>query len=85
MVWAKIRFMAYGVILGTAGIKALTSRDAKKVYAHITAAAMRVSDSVVRTAESFRENCEDIAAEAKNINEKRIEEQRALEIEDANA
>ena len=35
----KIGLFAAGVLFGTAGIKLLGSRDAKKVYAHTTAAA----------------------------------------------
>ena len=37
----KIGLFAAGVLFGTAGIKLLGSKDAKKVYAHTTAAALR--------------------------------------------
>ena len=37
----KIGLFAAGALFGTAGIKLLSSRDAKKVYAHTTAAALR--------------------------------------------
>ena len=33
MNWGKVGLFAGGVLFGTAGIKILTSRDAKKVYA----------------------------------------------------
>ena len=41
MNWAKIGLFAAGVLFGTAGIKVLGSKDAKKVYTETTAAALR--------------------------------------------
>ena len=35
---------AGGVLFGTAGLKILGSKDAKKVYAHTTAAVLRAKD-----------------------------------------
>ena len=70
-----------GVLFGTAGIKILSSKDAKKVYTHTTAAVLRAKDCVMATADTVRENAEDILADAKAINEKRTEE--AAVIEDA--
>ncbi len=70
-----------GVLFGTAGIKILSSKDAKKVYTHTTAAVLRAKDCVMATADTVRENAEDILADAKAINEKRAEE--AAVIEDA--
>ena len=83
--WKRARFLAYGFLLGTAGVKALSSSDAKRVYTHVTAAVMRGVDEVVKTAAAVKENCDDIAAEAKAINERRYEQARELEIEDARA
>ena len=60
-----------GVLFGTAGIKVLSSKDAKKVYTHCTAAALRAKDSVMETVECVRENAEDIYADAKQLNEDR--------------
>ena len=42
----KLGLFAAGVLFGTAGIKLLGSRDAKKVYAHTTAAVLRAKDCV---------------------------------------
>ena len=39
--WGKLGLFAGGVLFGTAGIKVLSSKDAKKVYTHSTAAALR--------------------------------------------
>ena len=70
---------ALGVLFGTAGIKLLSSRDAKKVYTSCTAAVLRAKDSVVKTATTVQENCEDIYEEAKQINEDREAEQAMME------
>ena len=58
-----------GALFGSAGIKLLSSKDAKKAYTHVTAAVMRCADSVMETATTFKENCGDIKADAKEINE----------------
>ena len=36
-----------GVLFGSAGFKLLSSKDAKKAYTHMTAAALRVQESVM--------------------------------------
>lgn len=64
-----------GVLFGTAGIKVLASKDAKKVYTNCTAAVLRAKDCVMKTAETVQENAEDILAEAKQINEARYAEE----------
>lgn len=66
---------AAGVLFGTAGVKLLSSRDAKKVYVNCTAAVLRAKDSVMKTATTVQENMEDIYAEAKQLNEKRAVEE----------
>ena len=65
----KFGLFAAGVLLGTAGIKVLSSKDAKKVYTHTTAAVLRAKDSVMETVTTVRENAEDIYADAKAINQ----------------
>lgn len=67
----KSAVFAAGVLFGTAGIKILSSKDAKKVYTNCTAAALRAKDCVMKTAVSIQENAEDIYAEAQQINEDR--------------
>ena len=56
----------------------LSSRDAKKVYTHCTAATLRAKDCVVKTATTIQENAEDILAEAKQINAEREKEDTAI-------
>lgn len=46
---------AAGVLFGTAGLKMLGSKDAKKVYAHTTAAALRAKDCVMTAVTAVRE------------------------------
>ena len=70
-----------GVLFGTAGIKALSSRDAKKAYTHCTAAALRAKNSVMETVTKVQENAEDIYAEAKQINLDREENEKPVELE----
>ena len=76
---AKLGFFAGGVLFGTAGIKILSSKDAKKVYTEATAAALRAKDCVMKTTNVVQENAEDILAEAKQINEKRYEKENSVE------
>ena len=40
---------AAGLALGTVGLKVLTSKDAKKVYAGIVAAGLRAKETVLET------------------------------------
>ena len=65
----KPGLFAAGVLFGTAGIKILTSKDAKKVYTNCTAAVLRAKECVMNTVTTVQENCEDIYADAKTINE----------------
>ena len=74
MNWAKIGLFAGGALFGSAGIELLTSKDAKKVYTQCTAAVLRMKDQVMKTATSLQENCGDILAAAKEINEQRAAE-----------
>ena len=67
----KAGIFAGGVLFGTAGVKLLSSKDAKKAYTNCTAAVLRAKDCVMKTAALVQENAEDILAEAKQINEER--------------
>ena len=68
-------FFALGTLFGFEGIRLLTSKDAKKVYAHCTAGVLRAKDYVLGQATALQENCEDIYEEAKAINEEREQEE----------
>ena len=77
----KIGLFLGGVLFGTAGIKILSSKDAKKAYVQCTAAALRAKDSVMKTVTTVQENAGDVLAEAKQINEDRAAKE--AEYEDA--
>ena len=80
----KTGIFAGGVLFGTAGIKILTSDDAKKLYTNCTAAVLRAKSCVMKTATSVQENAGDILAEAKQINEDReAEDEAEVETEEA--
>ncbi len=83
--WNKLGIWAGGILIGTAGIAILSSSDAKKVYTHATAAAKRCGDAVMKTVTTIKENCEDICAEADDINENRARLKEEREIADAKA
>ena len=77
----KIGLFAAGVLFGTAGIKVLSSKDAKKAYAQTTAAALRAKDSVMTTVTAVRESADDIYAEAQAINERRAQAEAEAVVE----
>ena len=79
----RLGIFAGGVLFGTAGIKILTSKDAKKVYTECTAAVLRAKDSVMETVTNVREECSDILEDAKAINEVRAAEEEDEIIADA--
>ena len=66
-----VGLFALGTLFGLEGIKLLSSKDAKKVYAHCTAGVLRAKDSVIDQVTTLQENCTDIYEEAKAINEER--------------
>ncbi|HAZ90880.1 MAG TPA: hypothetical protein DCX21_02795 [Eubacterium sp.] len=73
-----IGLFALGTLFGLEGIKLLSSKDAKKAYAHCTAGVLRAKDSVVTQVTTLQENCSDIYAEAKAINEDRANKDKEL-------
>ena len=74
---------AAGVLFGTAGLKILGSKDARKVYAHTTAAVLRAKDSVMKTINTVQEGAQDVYADAQDINEDRARKEAEAIIEDA--
>ena len=77
--WKKTGIFAGGVLFGTAGIKVLSSKDAKKVYTSCTAAFLRAKECVMNTVTTVQENAGDIYADAKVINEEREAAQAEFE------
>lgn len=68
--FGKLGLFAGGVLFGTAGLKILSSREARKVYTYSTAAALRAKEEIMTKVTAIKENAEDILADAKDINEK---------------
>ena len=81
----KIALFVGGALFGSAGLKILGSKDARKVYTQVTAAALRCKDEVMRNVECVQEGCSDILADAKASNAGREEKEAAAVIEDSAA
>lgn len=81
--YKNLALFAGGVLFGSAGIRLLSSRDAKNVYVHATAAALRMKESVMETVTAVQENAADILASAQDINQERAA--REARVEDASA
>lgn len=85
MNWRRCGMFIGGVLFGTAGISILSSKDAKKAYTHCTAAVLRGKDCLVKKSHILRENCSDIYADARDINEERYAADAELEYAKAKA
>ena len=81
--YVKLACFVGGALFGSAGVKLLASKDAKKVYTQTTAAVLRMKDSTMETVSKVQEQAGDILADAKAINEARAAEAEAAVIEDA--
>ena len=79
----KIALFLGGTLFGTAGLKILGSKDAKKAYTHTVAAVLRCKDEVMRRVEIIQENSSDILADAKDINQRRAAADQQAWIDDA--
>ena len=75
-IYKDIAVFVGGTLFGSAGIKLLSSKDAKNVYTHATAAVLRMKDTVMNTVDCVKENVGE-------INEKRAAEAEAAAVEDA--
>lgn len=79
---SKLAIFVGGTLFGSAGFKLLGSKDARKAYAHITAAALRCKDEIMRDVENIQESCSDILADAQAINDQRAAKEETAVIED---
>ena len=77
--YKNLALFAGGVLFGSAGIKLLSSKDAKKIYTHTTAAALRMKETVMDTVAAVQETAGDILAEAKELNEQRTAQDEVVE------
>ena len=79
--YVRLACFVGGALFGSVGVKLLTSKDAKKAYTHITAAGLRIKDSVMETVTDLQENTADILASAKDINEARAAKESEAQID----
>ena len=79
--YVRLACFVGGVLFGSAGVKMLASKDAKKAYTHITAAGLRMKDSVMGTVTGLQENAADILASAKEINEAHAAQEAEAQVE----
>ena len=79
----KLALFIGGTLLGSVGLKLLSGKDAKKVYAHVTAATLRCKDQVMKQVELVQEGCADILADAKQINAEREKTEEPQFIEES--
>ena len=75
--YIKLACFVGGALFGSAGIRLLTSRDAKKASTYMTAAGLRMKDTVMETVTAVQENAADILASAKDMNEARAAKEAA--------
>ena len=78
-VYQNLALFAGGALFGSAGVKLMSSKDAKKAYTHTTAAVLRMKESVMGTVTTIQENAADILASAKDINEVRAAQADVVE------
>lgn len=83
MGYGKIISFVGGIVLGTAGVSVFSGKDAKNAYTHATAAVLRGKDCIMKKAATVKENCGDIYADAKDINDRRYDEQEKVDVERA--
>ena len=82
-VGGKIALFLGGALFGSAGLKILSGKDARKVYTHTTAAVLRCKDEVIKQVELVQEGCSDILADARQINAEREKAEEAEFIEES--
>ena len=83
--YGKCGLLLGGALLGSYGVKILGSRPMKKLYTHITAAVLCAKDEVVKDFTVLSENCSDIYADAKDINEEKAAKLEQEKLEAARA
>ena len=79
--YVHLACFAGGALFGSVGLQLLTSRDAKKVYTHLTAAGLRAQKSVMETVAAVQEEAADILAAAKDVNAEREAKEAEAEVE----
>ena len=76
--WNHAGLFVGGMMFATKGIELLTSKTAHKAYVQATAFGLRCRDEIMGGVTAVREGCDDIYAEAVELNEDRA---GSLEVE----
>lgn len=79
--WKKIGLFAGGTLFGTAGVKILSSKDAKKVYTGCTAAVLRAKDCVMKTATTIQENAATFMQKLRISTRQELQKKKNLKIQ----
>ena len=74
---SKLACFVGGTLLGSVGLKILTSKEAKTAYVHTAALGLRVKDSIMETVTVVQENAADVLAAAKDLNDERAAKEAA--------
>ena len=69
--WSHAGLFVGGMLFATKGIELLASKTAHKAYVQATAFGLRCRDDVMESVTAVKEGCEDIYAEAVELNEER--------------
>ncbi len=69
--WNHAGLFVGGMLFATKGIEILAGKTAHKAYVQATAFGLRCRDNVMGSVTAVREGCEDIYAEAVELNEER--------------
>ena len=56
-----------GTLFGSVGLKALSTKEAKKVYSYVVSYGLDAKDYIMETAEGLKEGWDDIYSEAKDL------------------
>ena len=77
-IYKDIAVFVGGTLFGSAGIKLLSSKDAKNVYTHAAAAVLRMKDTVMNTVDCVKENAGDILLPQRRSTRSALLRQRLL-------
>lgn len=79
--WNHAGIFVGGMLFATKGIELLKTKQAHKAFVDVTAFGLRCRDEVMNNVTAVREGCEDIYAEAAQLNEDRANAPE-VEVED---
>nr|WP_228099293.1 DUF6110 family protein [Granulicatella sp. 19428wC4_WM01] len=71
-----------GVAFGSAGLKLLASRDAKKVYAKVLATSYKMKDGLDATVSCVKQHADDVLQDAKYMYEQEKKDTQLLDIKE---